>query len=204
MTNVSNISGQPRYDNVTFLLCNPRSRSAWLHEAMSRTCVVLPHDVLRHCASIDELVARVNTARHNYPGRPVFVADSSMILFVEAVRAAMPGAKFVFVYRAPLEVEMSMRALKLRPAFDPVRVSTKMLRVYQQMRQEGSPPIWLPANMLSYFYNYQALCKHVGCDVMPRAEFDRLAQTNIQADLSRYANEVNTVRTLQLMQDAML
>lgn len=97
------------YEHVTFLLCLPRSRSAWLAELVRQHCAASWHCPLQQCASIDELKMKIDAVPP--PGR-IFIADVAALYFVGELLVKFPGAKFLIVHRKAAEVELSMKRLK--------------------------------------------------------------------------------------------
>lgn len=97
-----------RYDNVTFLVCLPRSRSAWL-AAFLKPVAWTMHDPLKRCESIDELGLRIDAILAAYPNQTVFVAETGTPLFYDPICARFPNAKFLFVERPVAEVMASLR-----------------------------------------------------------------------------------------------
>lgn len=204
---VVNITGGPRYDHVTFLLCNPRSRSAWLREVMSHCMPCLPHEVLRTCGSVSDLACAIDRVReepHDRPAKPLFVADTAAILLYERIRDTMPGANFMFVYRPPSQVDSSLRALGLKPVFEPAKVATKMLRVYQELRRSYVPPLWFTCDSLSDYETHVMMCERMGGVAMNRTQFERMVATNIQADLAAYRRQTHPLRALSLASEFQL
>lgn len=92
-----------RYDNVTFMVCLPRSRSAWLAEFLKPVAHTM-HDPLKQCESIDELGNKLDEILFVRPHRPVFVADTAAALLFDEISKRFPDAKYLFVERAMPEV----------------------------------------------------------------------------------------------------
>jgi hypothetical protein len=95
------------YSNVTFLLCLPRSRSAWLAAFVSPVATAL-HDPLSQCASIDELGDTIDVLLSTSK-KPVFVADTAAVLFYAQIMNRCPGCKFMLIWRDPAAVKESLR-----------------------------------------------------------------------------------------------
>lgn len=96
-----------RYDNLTFMMCLPRSRSAWLAQFLKPVAWTM-HDPLVNCASIDEFGSKLDCILANYE-RPVFVADTMAVMFFDQLGARFPDAKYLFVKRDPRDVRSSLR-----------------------------------------------------------------------------------------------
>lgn len=94
------------YSRVTFLLCLPRSRSAWLAQFVHPVAIAM-HDPLSQCASIDELGDKIDDASSG--DNPVFVADTSAVLFYDQIVQRFPNCKFLLIWRTPIEVKASLR-----------------------------------------------------------------------------------------------
>jgi hypothetical protein len=95
------------YSHVTFLLCLPRSRSAWLAQFVSPVAIAL-HDPLSQCASIDELGDKIDALLFG-SNKAVFVADTAAVLFYAQIVNRFPNCKFLLVWRIPAEVKESLR-----------------------------------------------------------------------------------------------
>lgn len=97
-----------RYDNVTFLVCLPRSRSAWLTTFL-KPCAWTMHDPLKQCESIDELGIKIDELLSHNSDLHIFVADTSAALFFSDIGRRFPDAKYLFVRRSVQDVERSLR-----------------------------------------------------------------------------------------------
>lgn len=99
------------YSNVTFMVCLPRSRSAWLCAFLNPIAVTM-HDPLKHCASIADLGVEIDHQRLvSGVETPIFVADTAAVFFYDQITMRFPGAKYFFVFRSPTEVSASLAAL---------------------------------------------------------------------------------------------
>lgn len=96
-------------EGLTFLVCLPRSRSAWLASFLSKGASTW-HDPLVQCASISELRRKIEA-----PGVR-FVADTSAAFFLPALHEEFPEAKYLFVQRDPSEVRKSLSAAGMSAA----------------------------------------------------------------------------------------
>jgi hypothetical protein len=100
-----------RYDNFTFMLSLPRSRSAWFTEFFRRGGVDLAmHDPMKQCASVAELREKIDTMLTplKYPAPSVFIADTSLILAFDHLYQHFPDAKYLFIARQPEHVRASL------------------------------------------------------------------------------------------------
>lgn len=111
------------YSHVTFLLCLPRSRSAWLAKFVEPGCAASWHCPLQNCASISELRARIDAFA---PGQPIFVADVAALFFFQHLLVQFPGAQYLVVHRPSHEVEASMSRVNIKPPLN-VRAAEKQL-----------------------------------------------------------------------------
>lgn len=99
-----------RYDNVTFLVCLPRSRSAWLAQFLKPVAWTM-HDPLKQCASIDELGEKIDCVLNTAgPMHPIFVADTAAVLFFDDIGRRFPDARYLFVERSEHAVAASLQA----------------------------------------------------------------------------------------------
>lgn len=104
-----------RYDNVTFMMTLPRSRSAWLCRYLEPAAITF-HDLLATCDSIDELGRIIDSTIRvdNAQDYPLFVADTSAVLFHAQIMDRFPGARYLFVYRDLNKVYESLWANGMR------------------------------------------------------------------------------------------
>lgn len=84
-----------RYDNVTFLVCLPRSRSAWL-AAFLKPVAWTTHDPLKRCESIDELGLRIDAILAAYPNQTVIDGCRRRDITLESWREYAEDAAVVF------------------------------------------------------------------------------------------------------------
>lgn len=96
-----------RFDHVTVMVCNPRSRSQWMAYFMGFGCVAW-HDPLKHCAHPIDLVAMIEEWTAKNPGRRLFIADTLAASFAVQLQRAMPGAYFFKVVRPLPDVRHSI------------------------------------------------------------------------------------------------
>lgn len=97
-----------RYDNVTFMFCMPRSRSAWMCEFLRAGCSQTHHDPMKNCASVDELGEMIDQALFLNRELPIFIADTSLVLAYDQVIKRFPGARYLVVARDPGAVISSL------------------------------------------------------------------------------------------------
>lgn len=97
----------PRYDNVTFVMCLPRSRSAWLTQFLKPVAWTM-HDPLKQCESIDELGCKIDTILSVHADQPMLIADTAAVLFNAAISARFINAKYLFVRRPTADVAKSL------------------------------------------------------------------------------------------------
>ncbi len=95
------------YDNVTFVFCLPRSRTAWLAYFLKPVAWTM-HDPLKQCASIDELGEKVDAILTLHPHQPIVVVDTAAVLFHMQIAGRFPDARYVFVWRDPTDVLASI------------------------------------------------------------------------------------------------
>ena len=95
------------YGNTTFMLCMPRSRSAWMCEFLGGVAHTM-HDPLKNCASIDELGEKIDEILILDHEQPIFIADTAALFFVDQIRARFPGARYMVVHRPRQDVHASL------------------------------------------------------------------------------------------------
>lgn len=203
------------FENVTFLLCNPRSRSKWLNEVMHYAGGVAgtEHDPLRFFADIaDDFRLHVQwmAQKARSEGKPLFIADSGAILFVEKLVDTFPGARFLFVYRDPEEVRQSLANLPM-PYFtsgkscpDPVKVAAKMHRMHAALSNVGVPVFWVSVDRLDDHEVFSRVLAFVGARPVSPTEHQIWCRENITADLSKHRIGVDPYKQARMALDAKL
>lgn len=186
------------YNHVTFLLCLPRSRSAWLAQFMRPYCAASWHNPLQQCASIDELGRKVDAI--TTPGR-VFVADVAALFFFEKLLVRFPGAKYIVLHRPAHEVDNSMRKLGVRPPLD-VRAAEKQLLELAgaiRMRDDVMTGTFFELNSAEIM---RALCRFITGVVPPFDYYRRLSKTNVQVPIAEQAKRVDIQKQRALFSTA--
>lgn len=177
------------YQHVTFMLCLPRSRSAWMTEFMRPFVAASLHNPLQQCASIAELGTKVDAAQ---PGR-VFIADVAGLFFFDQIVMRFPGAKFVVVHRPAREVELSMQKLGVTPPLNIRTAERQLLELGQQLRMRDD-------SMTGTFFELhspqvvQAIAKFAtGADV-PYSYWLKMKDRNIQMSLDQQVKRTDIVK----------
>ena len=93
-----------RYEHVTLCFSLPRSRSHWL-AWLYGNAIPTWHDPLATCDHPLELKGMIDAQDYT----PLFIADTTAILFHTAITTSLPGANFVYVLRNPNEVCESLK-----------------------------------------------------------------------------------------------
>lgn len=163
------------YEHVTFMLCLPRSRSAWLAEFMRPYVAMSLHNPLQQCANISELAEKIDNA----PAGRVFIADVSALFFFDQLVMRFPGAKFLVVHRPAREVEMSMQRLGIMPPINVRAVERQLVELGQQLRMRKDC-------MTGTFFELhspqvvQAISKFIAGIDVPYTYYMRMKDRNIQ------------------------
>lgn len=185
------------YEHVTFMLCLPRSRSAWMAEFMRPYVAASLHNPLQQCASIAELGEKIDAAP---PGR-VFVADVAALFFFDKLVTRFPGAKFLVVHRPAREVELSMQKLGVKPPLNVRAAGKQLVELGQQLRMRDDC-------MTGTFFELhsprivQAISKFVtGVDV-PYSYYMRMKDRNIQASIAEQIARTDFVKQRALFGEA--
>lgn len=103
----------PKYDNVTFYIGLPRSRTAWLCAFLKRGNAFCSHDPLKTCESIEDLAKQYVDPFVQASSRspsPFFIADTSAAFFFDEIYERFPNARYLVVRRALSGVIKSLRA----------------------------------------------------------------------------------------------
>lgn len=98
-----------RYNNVTFTISLPRSRTKWLTELL-KPWATTEHEPMRHCKSIGEYGRIVDDMRSQVDG-PILLADTGAVFFFDQLYNRFPGAKFLIITRPVDEVIASLEAM---------------------------------------------------------------------------------------------
>lgn len=166
------------YSHLTFMLCLPRSRSAWMAEFMRPFCALSLHNPLQQCASIEELAQRIDAA----PEGKVFVADVAAMFFFDQLVVRFPGAQYLIVHRPAREVEHAINKLGLSPPLNIRAAEKQLLEIGQGLRLRSD-------TMAGTFFELHspeiigAIAKFVLGIVPPYAYFQRMKLRNVQVPL---------------------
>lgn len=168
------------YNHVTFLLCLPRSRSAWLAQFVRPYCAESWHNPLQQCASVEELGKKIDDIRT--PGK-VFIADVAAMWFFDKLLVRFPGAKYIVVHRPAHEVENSMRRAGVNPSLDIRKAEKHLVDLASQIRYRDDV-------MTGTYFELnapeivRAICRFV-TDVAPTFDYyRRLSKTNVQVSIT--------------------
>lgn len=167
-----------KYAHVTFMLCLPRSRSAWMAEFMRPFCAMSLHNPLQQCATIEELAQRIDAA----PEGKVFVADVAAMFFFDQLVVRFPGAQYLVVHRPAREVELAINKLGLSPPLNIRAAERQLLDIGQSLRLRGD-------TMAGTFFELHspeimaAIAKFVLGVVPPYAYFQKMKLRNVQVSL---------------------
>lgn len=163
------------FSHVTFMLCLPRSRSAWMCEFL-RPVATTYHDPLKRCSSITDLKQLIPYTD------PVFIADTAAVFFTQQIIREFPGAKFLFVFRTRHDVIVSLsnaaRAFNLMALEEAEASLHKSLRA---VKAEGRK--MMGVRFCDINQNLQKIWGFVSCPDSPLFPVDHTARTvgrNIQ------------------------
>lgn len=101
------------------ILANPRSRTKWLSEYLSRDGFRCGHDILLGCRDVDEYLERLR----NLDG----TVETSAAMGYKIWKQQFPEAKFVIINRMPFEVGESFAALGFEPDWMFIYIQDLML-----------------------------------------------------------------------------
>jgi hypothetical protein len=178
------------YNHVTFLLCLPRSRSAWLAQFMRPYCAASWHNPLQQCASIEELGRKIDDI--STPGN-IFIADVAALFFFDKLVVRFPGAKYIIVHRPAHEVEHSMKRLNVNPPLN-VRSAEKQLVELAnslRMRSDVMTGTFFELNSAEIV---RAICRFVTGIVPPFEYYRRMARTNVQVPVAEQILRTDLVK----------
>ncbi|MEO6657912.1 MAG: sulfotransferase [Arenimonas sp.] len=198
------------YQNVTFALSLPRSRTAWLAETFAVGAITM-HDPLKDCASIDELRQKIDYIGENYAG-PVFVVDTSAVFFFDEIKATFPGARYVLIERDPDAVvnslvdafkQENLGGLAGIDQFErAVRMSSERL-VRCRRTLMGADHAWklVKFDKLSKEDTLLELWQFMRCDGMPAAGwFAKMIGKNVQVSFREQERRTNRAKLEHLFQ----
>lgn len=120
-----------KYPHVTVCFSLPRSRSQWLAWLYGLAATSW-HDPLKQCRSPQDLKQMID----QHTSGPLFIADTSAILFHQAVTSMLPGATFLYVLRPLPEVVESIYRQHLDP---PEKLLRSML---ERLEHEAAKAPW--------------------------------------------------------------
>lgn len=187
------------YGNVTFVMCLPRSRSAWIASAFACGAATM-HDPLKRCASINELGDKVDALLYSGSG-PLIVADTAAALFYPRIAKRFPSARFLFVSRGVQAVAnslanagqpMNIRALHTAAAYlvDALARANKERRFVHSV---GFDQLSDPAELVR-------LWQFFGCTgPFPAEDFKTACETNVQVPFSVQRAQTDIGKVEQLM-----
>lgn len=185
------------YGHVTFMLCLPRSRSAWMAEFMRPYTALSIHNPLQQCASIDELAKRIDEAQR---GR-VFVADVAALFFFDKLLVRFPGARYLVVHRPAHEVEHSMRKIGVNPPLNVRAAERQLIDIGNALRGRKDC-------MAGTFFELnspevvKAISRFVTGIVPPYGYFQRMRNRNIQVPVAEQIKRTDMLKQRVLFSSA--
>jgi hypothetical protein len=195
-----------QYSPVTFLLCNPRSRSAWMNKVFAEVAVCGEHDPLRHMSSIAgdfrEYVDGLLAKRH-HPEQRVFIADSGAAMFTHRLAQTFPGARFLFVLRSPNDVALSLTKMGARPRLGPDTMFHKMLNDHSWLRKQGVDCMACAYSELDDFQSFSDILQYAVNGIMVEERYKMWLARNIQSDVDTHMDGVDPFKNEQLMREAL-
>jgi len=186
------------YGHVTFLLCLPRSRSAWLAQFMRPYCAASWHNPLQQCASVEELGQKVDAITS--PGR-VFIADVAAIFFFERLLVRFPGAKYIVVHRPAREIDNSMKKLGIRPPLDLRAAEKQLIEMANsiRMRDDVMTGTFFELNSAEIM---RAICRFATGIVPPFEYYRRMSKTNVQVPIAEQIKRTDIAKQRALFSTA--
>lgn len=186
-----------RYDNLTFLMCFPRSRSAWL-AAFLKPVAWTMHDPLKQCGSIDELGLAVDAAYSNGADH-VFVADTAAVLFFGDLSRRFPDARYLFVHRPMPDVLQSLSKHE-RELSD--RLVDEYARAFGNARLGSSVrrDLHMSVSFRDIDNRLNNIWRFVGNGLLLSKEYaERMRQTNIQIPFDEQARNTDHAKVRRLL-----
>lgn len=117
------------YEHVTLCFSLPRSRSQWLVWLYGHAADAW-HDPLKHCESPLDLKACIDARGTR---SKLFIADTSALLFHQALTASLPGARRLYVMRPWGEVLASLDKQVPRNH----EMTALLSKMYSRVRAQG-------------------------------------------------------------------
>lgn len=186
-----------RYDNLTFLMCLPRARSAWLTTFLKPVAWTM-HDPLKTCASIEEL-GNVVDAAFNKGADHVFVADTAAVLFHGDLSARFINAKYLFVERSVEAVQASLRRanMAVQPElFDVMAYAYRHALTIAKARHD----LFLEVPFDDIDKRLLNIWRFVGSGHLLSPEYaERMRQTNIQIPFDEQLRNTDMAKVRRLL-----
>jgi hypothetical protein len=186
-----------RYDNLTFMMCLPRSRSAWLSTFLKPVAWTM-HDPLKQCASVEELGSVIDDA-YKRGADHVFVADTAAVLFSGDLGWRFPNAKYLFVERDPKRVNDSLRraGMNVQPHFYDV-----MCHAYRHalLVSKARSDLMLEVPFDDIDKRLLNIWRFVGSGNLLNAEYaERMKATNVQIPFDEQLRNTDTAKVRRLL-----
>lgn len=176
-----------RYDNLTFMMCLPRSRSAWLSTFLKPVAWTM-HDPLVACESVDELGGKIDDVMRMYPDRPMFIADTMAALFFSDISARFVNAKYLFVKRDAHDVRRSLSEAGMS---SPILKHVDALR-HAEMVSHARRDFSMTVDFDDLNNRLLNIWRFVGDGSMLNRDYAlRMASSNIQVPADEQAQRIN-------------
>lgn len=174
-----------------FIIALPRSRTAWLSAFLTTDAGKCLHDPLSQCESLDDLKSLMVSYE------AIGCVDTSSPLFFNAIYARWPDAKYLFVFREPLEIAASLDALGM-PSGEVQKMQVRMNSAYLSVREREN------VRALPYFHLSQLPALGAIWEFLIGTPFDadraeRMIPMNIQIDPRQALADCDEERILKLL-----
>lgn len=190
------------FSNLTFMICLPRSRSAWMVEFMRAHGVTAWHNPLQSCSRLEQLHELVRDRMSKaLPGTRLFIADVAALFFYDKLVFMFPGAKFLFVWRSGAAVECSMNALGVKPPLN-LRAAERQLQQAIAGAQHQRNTMAGPFEELDNGVIMNSIVQFVSGREMSSFKWDRMRHKNIQVSIADQRKNVDPVAQRQLFSQA--
>lgn len=181
-----------------FVVCLPRSRSAWLANLLSHESVMCLHEPLMTCRSMADFEAKLATT-----GTPIAGAsDTGAMFWVERLIEDYPDARFVVLARDPRGyVEQAQRMGAT--ANEAMAVMDQFSGAIDALQRLGQRTLTVASNQLDDYATCDRVWRHIGMPIpLNRVRFDMLKDLRVEVMMDRvrerFESNIDNIRQLAL------
>ncbi|MBP9155518.1 MAG: hypothetical protein KBF48_11280 [Xanthomonadales bacterium] len=169
-----------------FIVCLPRSRSAWLSNLLTYESVLCLHEPLLGCRSLDDLEAKLATT-----GTPIAgAADTGAMFWVDDIIERFPDARFVLLARDPRGyVEQAQRMGGT--AAEAAAILEQFSHAIGSLHKLGNRTLTVASKQLDDYTVCNQVWQHIGMPIaLNRVRFDMLKDLKVEVFIDRVRAKV--------------